>query len=535
MKKLLVLIITMLSFSLIYFSFRDVNENQATNVYAFDIATRETLGSQEYFVNVLFDETHQFNEIVKKIGMFAQDNEATLIMSNSYKDNQGIYTIHDYYIISPDSKIFNNYLIEGEQLDFMNLSNQEFYSTADENSAGIIKILDNSYFDLSQDIFRFHQFNSIQELSQSIDNSIFFSIYSQDENIVEKLQTSINESFDNVVVDGTSHTVDQGYTMKDTHFIEENQNQFFEITIIIFIVILTVSIIKSTKKYMVKRMLGTSVVKIAYQEYFWLLTICQVLFSIVMTIAFYVLCPSQNKLTEQFYREIFPFHFYCLGILVIMFLLICVFIYLISHVKYLNSQNHYKHLFQIQIVMKVIMIIILMPILMSSIHDIAPYVNNYFIVSQVEKDIQDMYYLDNIPNKSEEIFNYYIDKVDYIDFNDYFSNSKLNSISSEDSILMQYPYIHANTHYMKQHEIRDENNQFIDFESIKENVLFVPLAYKGKDLSRYYPSVNNPIVYIQNTGDFVNMRMEIPFSVNNPIIYLENKYDPMDKNEWFSI
>ncbi len=499
MKKLLILMISLLSFAIVYFSFQDVNQNQATNVYLLEKMVEQSIDEDMYDINIQMNKTYPFRDIINVVTEFVSENKLTCIANNEYKDDEGVYNINDFYILSSNTQVLKNYLITGETIDFSLLTEKKYYSThEDQNAAGLIKILNNGYFDLAQEIYRFKQFKNIEEIQYNKMESINLSIYSKNNKFIKELETTLNKQFPDTHIEDLSLGTDHIHSMTDQQFIEKNQTRFFEMTIIVSIILLTMTVIKDTKKYMIRRMMGTSVLKITFKEYFGLLLICQICFSLVLTFTFYYLCPESNIITQEFYNQIFLFHFYCLEILLIMFIIIYVFIYFTSHVKYLHTQNHYKYLYHIQIIMKVIVVTILMAPLMTSFQTISPYVMNYLTISKVKDDVENLYYLNCIPNNSKEIFNYYIDKTDYIDFNDYYSNSALLSLNNdvENDFLMKYPYIHVNAHYLKKYDIRDLNNNKLDLDEYQENVLLVPEEYKNKDLSRYYPSKTSPIIYI---------------------------------------
>lgn len=528
MKKLLILMISLLSFAIVYFSFQDVNQNQATNVYLLEKMVEQSIDEDMYDINIQMNKTYPFRDIINVVTEFVSENKLTCIANNEYKDDEGVYNINDFYILSSNTQVLKNYLMIGETIDFSLLTEKKYYSThEDQNAAGLIKILNNGYFDLAQEIYRFKQFKNIEEIQYNKMESINLSIYSKNNKFIKELETTLNKQFPDTHIEDLFLGTDHIHSMTDQQFIEKNQTRFFEMTIIVSIILLTMTVIKDTKKYMIRRMMGTSVLKITFKEYFGLLLICQICFSLVLTFTFYYLCPESNIITQEFYNQIFPFHFYCLEILLIMFIIIYVFIYFTSHVKYLHTQNHYKYLYHIQIIMKVIVVTILMAPLMTSFQTISPYVMNYLTISKVKDDVENLYYLNCIPNNSKEIFNYYIDKTDYIDFNDYYSNSALLSLNNdvENDFLMKYPYIHVNAHYLKKYDIRDLNNNKLDLDEYQENVLLVPEEYKSKDLSRYYPSKTSVIIYIKNSGEFINLRIEEPFVVKNPIIYLEKEYE----------
>lgn len=520
--------ISLLSFAIVYFSFQDVNQNQATNVYLLEKMVEQSIDEDMYDINIQMNKTYPFRDIINVVTEFVSENKLTCIANNEYKDDEGVYNINDFYILSSNTQVLKNYLMIGETIDFSLLTEKKYYSThEDQNAAGLIKILNNGYFDLAQEIYRFKQFKNIEEIQYNKMESINLSIYSKNNKFIKELETTLNKQFPDTHIEDLSLGTDHIHSMTDQQFIEKNQTRFFEMTIIVSIILLTMTVIKDTKKYMIRRMMGTSVLKITFKEYFGLLLICQICFSLVLTFTFYYLCPESNIITQEFYNQIFPFHFYCLEILLIMFIIIYVFIYFTSHVKYLHTQNHYKYLYHIQIIMKVIVVTILMAPLMTSFQTISPYVMNYLTISKVKDDVENLYYLNCVPNNSKEIFNYYIYKTDYIDFNDYYSNSALLSLNNdvENDFLMKYPYIHVNAHYLKKYDIRDLNNNKLDLDEYQENVLLVPEKYKNKDLSRYYPSKTSPIIYIKNSGEFINLRIEEPFVVKNPIIYLEKEYE----------
>ena len=78
---------------------------------------------------------------------------------------------------------------------------------------------------------------------------------------------------------------------------------------------------------MIRRMMGTSSIKIAGYEFFRIIFISQIIFIITNLLSYFVLCQDINKATIELLKMILPFNIYFAGILLIIFLFNWIFIY----------------------------------------------------------------------------------------------------------------------------------------------------------------------------------------------------------------
>ena len=87
---------------------------------------------------------------------------------------------------------------------------------------------------------------------------------------------------------------------------------------------------------------------------------------------------------------------------------------------------------------------------------------------------------------------------------------------------VQHPYIVANERYLKNYNIRDLNNNLIDFRSIEQNTLLVPERYKDEKFTDvYFGGGDGEILYIKNPGTLYNLA---PLS---PDLSLKKQKDPV--------
>ena len=173
-------------------------------------------------------------------------------------------------------------------------------------------------------------------------------------------------------------------------------------------------------------------------------------------------------------------------------------------------------------IIKIVMIIFLMTPFITSLKESLPYLMNYLKVKDLKEEITYLYFLNEVPEKSKEIFAYYKDDCYYADFTDYSANIRGAELTNDYESIYPYPYIHANEYYLRNHNIKTLDGKKFDYNKYPHGALLVPEMYKDQDLSRYPSSVE--IVYIKNPGEFLNYHVEDIYYLTNPIILLETEY-----------
>ena len=519
MKKLLIVVVVLISFSLVYYTFNEKNIDEASKLNELNLSVKDSLDLNNFNIYVSF-ENSQFIDIYQQIGLYAKENDLVVIALNNSLDDAGMYTNQNYYIYSNNSNLLNDFCIDGKEIDFSNLTGKEYYSTYNsKKSAGKIKILNNGFFDKIKRKINIYQYNALENTGLEQLNYLYLTIYSKDDSFINDLQEYLQKTDSSVSVRNETSVHDED--IEDNYILDNLKNALI-ILIIIFVTVMSTIIIRKNRQYMIRRMMGTSSIKIAWYEFFRILCISQIIFIIINLLSYFVLCRDINKVTIELLKMILPFNIYFAGILLIIFLFNWFFINLSCNLKYLNNKNYFQKLFNMQMIIKIVMIIFLMTPFITSLKESLPYLMNYLKVKDLQEDITDLYFLNEVPEKSKEIFAYYKDDCYYADFTDYYGNIKVAQLTNDYESVYLYPYIHANEYYLKNHNIETLDGKKFDYNKYPQGALLVPEMYKDQDLSNY-PS-NVEIVYIKNPGEFLNYHIQDIYYIKNPIILLETKY-----------
>lgn len=519
MKKLLIVAVVLISFSLVYYTFNKKNLVEASKLNELNLSVKDSLELNNFNVYVTF-ENSQFIDIYQQIGLYAKENDLVIIALNNSLDDAGMYTNQNYYIYSNNTNLFNDLCIDGKEIDFSDLTGKAYYSTYDsKESAGKIKILNNGFFDKIKRKINIYQYNALENTGLEQLNYLYLTIYSKDDHFINDLQEYLQKTDSSVSVLNETSVHDEDI---EGDYIFSNLKNALIILMIIFVTVMSTIIIRKNRQYMIRRMMGTSSIKIAGYEFLGTLLISQIIFTIINLLSYFVLCRDINKVTVELLKMILPFNIYFAGVLVIIFLFNWFFINLSCNLKYLNTKNYFQRLFNMQMVIKIVMIIFLMTPFITSLKESLPYLTNYLKVKDLKEDITDLYFLNEVPEKSKEIFAYYKDDCYYADFTDYYANIKVAELTNDYDGIYPYPYIHANKYYLKNHDIITLDGKKFDYNKYPQGALLVPKMYKDHDLSNY-PS-NVEIVYIENPGEFLNYHIQDIYYIENPIILLETEY-----------
>lgn len=513
MKKLLGVMVGLLAFLMVFMSFNEINFNQGTNLHLVAESTAKAFGENVYYVTLQDDRTTLVDDLV----YFGEKHEISFFINNSYKDDNCLYTILDHYIFSNNKDILNSYDIEtNNAIDFGKVGNK-YYSTKEGNdSSGRIRILDNDFFNRYLEIHRFKSLGSYQG-----NGSIYFQVVCN-ETTFKEFSNWISERYDFTNITGEMSEV---VLYEDHEVVSKQVKQLLQIGIILFATIMVVIVIRKQRTYMIQRMMGVSTFRIVLREFGKLFALLVIDFILICTISFLLLCKESSASRTAFMFDILGFVGIFIVVLIIIWLLIGLFIQMVSSVKYLNNNHYFDKLFYIQSIIRVIVTVILISPIMNSIDSAKPYINNYMTVKDMKDKIVNMYSLDYIPDRSKDVFNDYYDEAYYSNFSSYYSNYRLmeeNDTSKDD--IYPYPFIRVNDRYLRDYDpIYDLNGNMLDLDNFVDNTILVPEEFKDGDLSMYQVD-DEDIVYIKNTGNYYNYKLEEPFKLNNPIIYLEREY-----------
>lgn len=520
MKKLLVIIVGMLSFLMVYTSFSEVNLNQASKLNTADITMAKFANKSVHYVSIEYD---NYNQLFEHLIAFGENHDISYIGTTEYKDKYCLYTIRKYSIYTKDNNLLDCFGIDiKEKIDFSAKEANKYYTTEkDNNSSGQIHILDNDFFDQYLRVYHFNTFDQYK----GIDNSIIDLKIICNQDTLGELTDYLHRVDDRIGLDDYTQNFNEIILEEDRDIVINQAKELIKVGILIFVSVLVVIILKKNRTYMIQRMMGTSVFKIMKNEFGVIFIILIIEFVIANIGSFFVLCQEPGNLKWQFFRDILGFNYIFLGVLFLVALLSCGFIYLISNVKYINNNNQINKLFYLQMIFKVAITVSLLGPIINALNEAKPYLFNYITVKEMRSQIDGLYGLEYVPEHSKEIFNYYYDQAIYGDFMTYYNNYstlRYDDVSEDD--VYPYPMIKVNDNYLKEYEdLYDLDGNKIDLNKFESDTILVPESFKDGDL-KMYQRKGEPVIYIKNTGKYLNYKLEEPFYLNNPIIYLERTY-----------
>lgn len=523
MKKLLVIIVGLFSLLMVYLSVKEVNIIQGTNLYLADYTIADYFNETNYSLSI---SGNNFKTIYNALIEFAGNEEITYVYSYEKNDDQLMYTILNRYIFSSRDDVMEAFDINiKDEIDFSCLDTDAYYSSAaDDQSSGRIMILDNHFFDQYLQIFNFKTFNKIEEC-KSIDHYIHIVCK---EEVFNKFIEFLYDYDESISVSNHTGNINEITILKESEGIIAQGKKLLQFNVIVFAVIIISMILKQNRNYMIRRMMGTSTIKIFINEFGKLFALLFGEFALINVLSFFILVKQESVTKWKVLGDIIKFDGYFLIILLGIGIISCLFIRLVGHVKYLNSHNQLSKLYYIQAIIKVIITVVLLVPFVNAYNYGKPYLINYLNVRAMKDEVGNLYSIDSNPEKSKEIFYEYIDKAVYCDFQTYFNSVdtlRYDDVSKDD--VYPYPMIRTNAVYLKDHDIRDLDGNKIDIEKIKEDTILVPEEFKNGDLAKYQKR-NEPVIYIKNNGKFYNYKLWQPYALDNPILYIQRTFSFID-------
>lgn len=523
MKKLLVIIVGLFSLLMVYLSVKEVNIIQGTNLYLADYTIADYFNETNYSLSI---SGNNFKTIYNALIEFAGNEEITYVYSYEKNDDQLMYTILNRYIFSSRDDVMEAFDINiKDEIDFSCLDTDAYYSSAaDDQSSGRIMILDNHFFDQYLQIFNFKTFNKIEEC-KSIDHYIHIVCK---EKVFNEFIEFLYDYDESISVSNHTGNINEITILNESEGIIAQGKKLLQFNVIVFAVIIISMILKQNRNYMIRRMMGTSTIKIFINEFGKLFALLFGEFALINVLSFFILVKQESVTKWKVLGDIIKFDGYFLIILLGIGIISCLFIRLVGHVKYLNSHNQLSKLYYIQAIIKVIITVVLLVPFVNAYNYGKPYLINYLNVRAMKDEVGNLYSIDSNPEKSKEIFYEYIDKAVYCDFQTYFNSVdtlRYDDVSKDD--VYPYPMIRTNAVYLKDHDIRDLDGNKIDIEKIKEDTILVPEEFKNGDLAKYQKR-NEPVIYIKNNGKFYNYKLWQPYALDNPILYIQRTFSFID-------
>lgn len=471
-------------------------------------------------------------EGIDNILKYCQDNKQTMMMISSFNDAGTNYI--NWYFYSQNRNDLDGLKIKKQQdIDFSQYSKKMYYTTdrKAKNSAGQFVTIDSHYYENAPHQYNLYNMNGIDEVIKNNDNKIAMQLYTDH---TEKLLNDItiilkesNISFQNIT---------EGYSPAQIKIVNNEKMEklfmMFILSIVLIVLLLMIDVLKMKRTIMIKRLNGLSILKIIKSEYLLFFISEIILFIIVLIGSMYLMTGKRNIYNANYYDLVKPFLLIFISFMMLFGIIIYIFIYFTTHLKYLKSSYHIKNIAQMNVVLKVVVICLLVTPITSLISNVKEYATSYNVFVDNQEIIENMAYIDgnlNSVSKTYEVFDYLNQNEGiYVDFQTYAYNTSealkevLSDVDDEDiaEMAIDYPFIFANANYLDKHHIQDENGHELDLHQYKEDIILVPEKYRNENIEKIMFGRHLDIIYIQNTDEYLNYSLQSPYYLSNPVIRL---------------
>lgn len=533
-RKMLVFISCVIACMLVYFAYDAYDQKNVITLGTYQDYIQEITGQKMLPTLFEFSNKEMIDESLQSLMNLAKTHDATLVSVTS-KTN-GLRETYTYGIYSSNEGILSHIKYDGQEaIDFENMDTPQYISTdqSDQNRIGTILSLSNRYF--KNKVYNLATFITAKDTFAENQNGMIY-IYADDTDaFLADLAATIHdrEHFPQSI----SYTNIDGYTSAQLDKIQAITTEHILPLLIscatIFTILLIVYITKMKKEIMIQRMNGISVASFIHLKLGKLCIIICCAFTLSTVGSFFLFSHKIDSLTIDLWYQIILYPFYFIALLFLVLLLLYIYINKTSNLKFLRISSGTHYAVQINLSMKIMLIVLLFPTLLTTGLSAISSIGDYNALSNHKNEILDIIRMDKMNitySNKQKLFEYYQNNDGrYVDFDNYANNqySELIKYVPEEHVeeeIISYPMIYANANYLSAYTIKDMDGQILDINTIKEDTLLIPPDYKDEDLRKACYSSECNRIYIQNPGRFVNYKLENQvYTLQNPVIHVVTK------------
>ncbi len=566
MKKLIMLFTMLISFFVFFISFEEFSFHDYVSKR--EIAFNIGLYDQNQPVSLEFSLPENRNEVIDELLILLDDMGANAFIGES-GNGTSYNRVQNYYFYSKDERLIQQLYptIEKSQMDFSKSSLNYYTSDSkDKNSNYHLNYVNKKYNEKYYTTLSIYPMDSIKNSDVFKEDSfIIVHFYVKD---VEQFLDEVSQS------NLSSYTdVEQAFTLHDDYANSVDSELSIKLLVVISLTMLllgTCFVLRMRKEIILRKIYGTKTITIVKKMFFVPLLIIIGIYAIIEIVCFMLYVGNACYNSLQFAYLLFRYFLLFVAMLLICLFVITIFIRYFVSWQYIKKGKETRMLIGVNLLLKAIAIIVLMQPLMSEGASLFNSLSLYNYLQNEKKDFQDNIYLAGIkeePGKIKEVEN----KVyDYYDQNGgYYQNFEIEIFKNDEffknqdvfkEILPDYPfpYLEANTNYINNYLILNENNKKINARDLEDETLLVPIKYKEENLEIYGGSnvvfIQEGVIYQRNTmkeviSDFTlkdpivkvfkKIPKEIPVGANFAVVLpiddeqSKNKFDQFMKAEGF--
>lgn len=436
------------------------------------------------------DNNMNMSQLIDSLQEFAEENDTEIHIVRGKNDDLNRQVI-DHFIYSSTFDVDNFiYTDEDSKVSFSDKAENRYYAlNSDDSNAIKIKVLDDYYSTgVLHSLQSYRPLHQLKNLIDDGDTELHVSFYEEDINAMNALKESLMNKYSL-----TNESFIQIESSKPAERAIGTNLQLIIILIVVNIILMTSYINKKLKEISIRKMNGNKNHQIMKRVIGGYISREIIVFSLAVIITYAVLVGEISPMSYNIIKPIcITSIIFIIGLISVMGILYIYIRYISSLVSLKKSSVNMKLVFFNLVVKIILMAIIISPMISQVNKGMIASENLYNHLKYYDKEN----YRYTVSGTSKTSFNSSMEELEkisedyfkvlekekgtYTDFD--FSNKENFTFSPEEqnneNIL---PHIVVNKEYLQDYEIRNEQGEIINVDSISNNTIFIPEKYKDKD------------------------------------------------------
>jgi len=438
------------------------------------------------------DNNMNMSQLIDSLQEFAEENDTEIHIGRGKNDDLNRQVI-DHFIYSSTFDVDNFiYTDEDSKVSFSDKAEDRYYAlNSDDSNAIKIKVLDDYYSTgVLHSLQSYRPLYQLKNLTDDGDIELHVSFYEEDLNAMNALKESLMNKYS--LTNESFLEVDR---VKPAERATGTNLQLIIILVVVNIILMTSYINKKLKEISIRKMNGNKNHQIMKRVIGGYISREIIVFSLAVIITYAVLVGEISPMSYNIIKPIcITSIIFIIGLISVMGILYIYIRYISSLISLKKSSVNMKLVFFNLVVKITLMAIIISPMISQVNKGIISSENLYNHLKYYDKEN----YRYTVSGTSKTSFNSSLEesikisedyfkvleeeKGVYTDFD--YSNKENAVFSFEDEIENIVPHITVNKEYLRDYEIRNEQGEIIDVDSISNNTLFIPEKYKDKEYIR---------------------------------------------------
>ena len=411
--------------------------------------------------------------------------------------------------------------INGSYVNFSSRQSRGYYTSSDldQDASDTIDFIDSEYHKEYHSLIEYKPFIEILNDDSGYQTVRLYIYGNSKESIMENMA---NSEVGHYVIDNGDFSFELAhYDKVDTSTIMN----LLILSIASLVIISITDLIKKRREIIIRKLFGDANSNI-YRDLILKTNIINLLVYVLVQIILYVfMIGNIRPINLLLIRPLFQSILFYLMIWFVANIIGYIILAKIKNVVEIKMSSETKFADQVVFIIKIILVIVMIqPFYTLFITSPEQIVKKYIFINNKENMTNSLGISGIRDDNSSYDYNEIVDKlftyfntIDFV-YSDFSSNYFPEELKIPEGYY-DYPYIVANSGYLVDYSIKDENGSDIDLNSLKHNTLLVPQSYKGIELDPIYcegPCEN--IVYTQKGKPFYS---NYPLVVDNNLLLQE--------------